>query len=714
MTDRTAGPAAGARLPHQAVTTSRWRTTTLGAAVLALTLTLVPAGAVVADEPGATPSAPVEQPTMRTAAVSDAARDSRLVVLWEDHADEATRAAVLDDIGERGSRVGRLDTVTIDDARPDELAAIARQLSARDDVAAAEPDRVIHLAQSHGDGQDGDPDDTGQARIEPPTRAERPDDPLYPEQWGLENVGQLLLSDGSRSTAGVDVRAREAWAITEGNPSVTVAVIDSGIDVTHRDLTDAIWTNPGEVADGRDSDGNGFVDDVNGFDFVTGRPIVVAEPSGVVRESHGTQVAGVLAARSRNATGIAGIAPQVSVMPVRAFQQVTDDGAGSSDLHTIVAAINYAVDNGADVINASWESPAVSSVLERAVADAGIPVVAASGNRGLNLAVVGTAVPASYLLPNLVAVTAIGPRGGLPSFANVGANTIDLGAPGVGIVTTTVDDRFRTLADGGAQGTSFAAPFVAGALALGLSVEPTRSTGELIDTLLRTTTARSSLATTTTSGGSLDVGAFLAGLAQPVCGRADLPLAGFSDVNPTSTHARSIDCIADAAVTGGFTDGTYRPGATVTRGQMASFLAGIVDAAGQLPSDAPDAFTDDDGSVHEENINALAVLGIITGDGDDRVRPADEVTRGQLASLLVRTHAVLEDRDRTPTRAWFPDAADSVHRDTISIARDLGLVRGRDRVFYDVVSATRRDQMASTLARMLDSLAREDVALTVG
>lgn len=621
--------------------------------------------------------------------------DGRVVVLWDDDVPAPARAAALSRYGTHTPRSGPVDTVTVGAGR---VAQVAAEVASLEGVLAAEPDRTVHLA------------------AEEPDLAPVPTDPLFAEQWALENTGQLVGLDGEpASTAGVDVGARTAWARTRGNGQVTVAVIDSGVDLSHPDLDGAFWENPAEVVDGTDTAGNGFVDDVNGWDFVAGGPVVATDHLSLPAEAHGTQVAGVIAARTDDLLGVTGLAPEVRIMPVRGFEQIDEAAAGSSDIPTLVEAIAYAVANGAQVINASWEAGLGSPVLERAVADAGIPVVAAAGNRGSDLDGPATAIPAAFDLPNVVAVTAIGPRGELPAFASFGATTIDLGAPGVGIVTTDIGGGHTTLAGGAVSGTSFATPFVSAALALALSVEPTTSTSDLVDAVLRTTTATPSLAGRTTTGGWLDAGALLAGLERPVCGREDLPVAGFEDVEPTATHGRAIDCIAELGITAGFDDGTFRPDDEVTRGQLATFLDGVLVDAGVLaedpaarePDDFPDAFTDDDGSVHEPAVDALAALDILRGDDEGLIRHHAPVTRGQLAAMLVRTHAVVDGVMREPSRSWFQDTPATTHATAIDVARDLGLVRGRDRVIYSPEVTTRRGQMASTLARLVDSLARE-------
>lgn len=663
----------------------------------ALTVTVLTlALALPAGSPSATAATSPDETSSDTAPPAAPAGD-RVVVLWRSEASGALRRQVLEQAGTVTATAADIDTVAVPaGAGP----AVARRLSEHPAVAIAEVNVPVRLA-------------TGPAPA--PALAPLPNDPLFPLQWGLENTGQVVLLDGSVSEVGVDVNIRGAWALTRGSPQVTVAVIDSGVELTHPDLAGAFWENPGELLDGRDTNGNGYVDDVNGWDLVAGRPIVAADPMTAEGESHGTQVASLIAARSDDEVGIAGVAPEVRIMPVRAFaESSTESGAGVSTIELLIRAIDYAVVNGADIINASWESSADSAILERVIADAAVPVVAAAGNRSLDLEVAGVSVPAGFDLPNVIAVTAIDPLGAVPHFATVGASTIDLAAPGVGILAATAGGGYTDVELGPRSGTSFAVPHVSGALALGRALAPTISTLDLLDTLLRTTAAQDNLAGRTTTGGRLDAGAFLRGLERPVCGAAPLPVAGFDDVGVTSIHAPAIDCLVALDVAAGYPDGTFRPSEGVTRGQFATLVAGLLAAAdGVLPVDPPDAFGDDDGSVHEPAIDALASLGILRGDGEGAAHPGRSVKRGQIAAMLVRATALLEGAERQATRAWFSDVGDSVHAPEIAVARDLGLIQGRDRVTFDAATGASRDEVASMVARTLDALGRSGVDIVV-
>ena len=276
------------------------------------------------------------------------------------------------------------------------------------------------------------------------------DDPLLHEQWGLEAIGWRAGDPGS----------------AEG---VLIAVVDSGIDAAHPDLRDRIWRNPAEILGeaGVDDDGNGYVDDVAGWDF-TDAPGLPGSGDYLERDAdpaddsgHGTHVAGVAAAAAGNGEGIAGVAPGVRVMPLRAGLVIGEAGFLQDD--DIAAAIVYAVRNGADVLNLSFGDPAYSPLIDDAVRFAlgrGVVVVAAAGNEA------SSEVFYPARLPGTIAVAAVG-RGGAPAaFSNFGAS-IDLAAPGVAIHSTGPGGGYSSL-----SGTSLAAPHVAGAAALVLARHP--------------------------------------------------------------------------------------------------------------------------------------------------------------------------------------------------------------------------------------------------
>ena len=276
------------------------------------------------------------------------------------------------------------------------------------------------------------------------------DDPLLDEQWGLEAVGWRARDPGS----------------AEG---VLIAVVDSGIDAGHPDLRGRIWRNPAEVLGdpGVDDDGNGYVDDAAGWDFTDapGLPgsgdYLERDPDPADDSGHGTHVAGVAAAAAGNGEGIAGVAPGVRVMALRAGFVI--EGSGYLQDDDIAAAIVYAARNGADVINLSLGDPAYSPLLDDVVRFAlsrGVVVVAAAGNES------SPEVFYPARLPGAIAVAAAGRDGGAAPFSNFGPS-IDLAAPGVAIRSTRPGGGYGAL-----SGTSVAAPHVSGAAALVLARHP--------------------------------------------------------------------------------------------------------------------------------------------------------------------------------------------------------------------------------------------------
>ncbi len=254
-----------------------------------------------------------------------------------------------------------------------------------------------------------------------------PTDTLYPEEWGLNNTGQALDNGSPAGTPDVDVNAPEAWATTTGDPNVVVGIIDEGIDFDHPDLSGKAWTNPGEIAgNGVDDDGNGYVDDIHGWDFWNGDDTVFDAVDG---DQHGTHVAGVVAANTDDASGVAGTAPNVQVMSLKFLGP---QGGYTTDA---IAAIDYAADKGVRILNNSWGGDIFDQALKDAIAASGATFLVAAGNDGLDTDAT-PAYPASYDLPNLVSVAAVDNAGALAGFSNYGATSVDVGAPGVSVVSS--------------------------------------------------------------------------------------------------------------------------------------------------------------------------------------------------------------------------------------------------------------------------------------
>jgi subtilisin family serine protease len=300
-----------------------------------------------------------------------------------------------------------------------------------------------------------------------------PNDFLYKLglEWGINNTG------GGGGSDDVDVDAVEAWDTTTGSPDVVVAIVDTGVSLKHPDLVQNIWTNPAEIPNnGIDDDGNGFVDDVHGYDFVDNDPVPDDQMF------HGTHCAGIVAASSNNNRGIAGVAPGVKILPVRVL-----NAKGEGDNAGVMKGIRYALDlkkKGANiaVISASLGGPdrvdAFEDLLKEANA-AGILFVAAAGNETNDNDEKAT-YPANYNSPNIVSVAAVDRNGELASFSNYGRTTVDVAAPGVFIWSTFLFGFYLPF-----DGTSMAAPFVSGVAALVVSEHPGIAPSQVVSILKR-------------------------------------------------------------------------------------------------------------------------------------------------------------------------------------------------------------------------------------
>lgn len=289
-----------------------------------------------------------------------------------------------------------------------------------------------------------------------------PNDPKFNQLYAMKNN---LFSSGL--VAGDDIGATKAWDISVGSRDVIVSVLDTGVDYNHPDLRDNMWTNSGETgldrlgrdkrSNGIDDDGNGYIDDWRGWDFVD------HDNDPMDEHSHGTHCAGIIGAVGDNNRGVVGVNWQVSMMPVRILSS-----RGKTTTASIVEGIRYATKMGAHISSNSWGSSQPSEVIRQAVAEsdrAGVLFVAAAGNDSRNNDITPV-YPASLDLDTVISVASVAEDGALSSFSNFG-KTVDVAAPGSHILSTIPGDSYDVK-----SGTSMAAPIVAGMAALIKSVEP--------------------------------------------------------------------------------------------------------------------------------------------------------------------------------------------------------------------------------------------------
>jgi subtilisin family serine protease len=310
-----------------------------------------------------------------------------------------------------------------------------------------------------------------------------PNDPMFGSMWNLNNA------------LGPDINGPEAWDIFSGSASFVVAVIDTGTHYNHIDLAANVWTNPGEIpGNGIDDDGNGYRDDVHGWNFYDHNN----DPSD--QNSHGTHTAGTIGAVGNNGIGVTGINWRCKLMPLKFLGP---DGGYTSDA---VLAIQYAVRMGVKVSNNSWGGPDYDQAIFDAINAArtsGHLFVAAAGNAGTNNDY-APFYPAAYNLDNVIAVAASDSSDNRAGFSNYGATSVDLGAPGVDILSTTPGDGF-----GYSSGTSMAAPHVTGVAALLFAKNPGWTYQQVRDRIFSTVKPVASMAGVTRTGGVLDAFAAL-------------------------------------------------------------------------------------------------------------------------------------------------------------------------------------------------------------
>lgn len=369
----------------------------------------------------------------------------------------------------------------LDDAEPAEVVA---QYQALPEVEYAEPNYEISLVEPGDVGFASD-----ESSYEEGSREHlHPHDPLFSEQWALDNHGQ------SGGKEGADIGAALAWSVTTGSDKVVVAVIDTGVDYTHTDLASNIWVRPARLAPYEDRQ-IGTIQDYHGYNAIENN----ADP--MDESGHGTHCAGIIGAEGENNLGIAGVNWKVQIMPLKFM-----NASGFGNTKDAIECINYVIDRrnkgvNVRIISASWGSTTKSRALEEVIRkayDAGILFVAASGNASTNTDRTPH-YPSSYKLGNVVSVAALDRNDQLASFSNFGEKSVHLAAPGKDILSTWLGDQYESH-----SGTSMATPVVAGVAALLLSREPNLSVDELRKSLFDSVDKLPSLKGKIVTGGRIN------------------------------------------------------------------------------------------------------------------------------------------------------------------------------------------------------------------
>jgi subtilisin family serine protease/subtilisin-like proprotein convertase family protein len=367
-------------------------------------------------------------------------------------------------------------------------------------------------------------------------------DPYYTsgQLWGMYGDDTPTPVGPAGTTNAYGIAAEKAWneGVT-GSKSIYVGILDTGAQVDHPDLVNNIWVNPYDLVDGIDNDGNGYVDDVNGWDFYNNTNSV-NDTNG-----HGTHVAGTIGGSGGNNQGVAGVNWDVSIIVLKI-------GPGPSlSVDAAVQALNYAADmkarHGIDVVatNNSWGGGGYSQALHDAIirnAKSDILFVAAAGNSTSNNDVSqnypsnlstlnGTSTETAASFESVIAVASITSDGSVSGFSSYGATTVDIGAPGSGIYSSVPTSAYASF-----NGTSMATPHVAGAIALYASLYPTATANQIRDVLLQTAVPTPSLVGLTVTGGRLNI--YNALQVSPIPVQKDAKVVGraYSDLNANNMY----------------------------------------------------------------------------------------------------------------------------------------------------------------------------------
>jgi serine protease len=492
-------------------------TTTVGGVAIAL------AGWACSPSQNSSGDPPGNDDTGGQASTAEFAKDSVIIRFRNTPTKSALRSGSLarvkgtiedknnDGIYDRFSHIakGQLAVVRLD--KTADIDAVIAELSQDPEILYAERNYVVHAIAT-------------------------PNDPRFPELYGLDNTGQ------TGGTADADIDAVEAWDNSVGSADIVVGVVDTGVDYTHEDLAANMWVNPAEIpGNGVDDDGNGVIDDVHGFNAITGSGDPMDD------HDHGSHCSGTIGAVGSNGIGVAGVNWEVNIMALKFL-----NAGGSGTLEDAISAIDYAVAQRAAGVNLrvlsnSWSGGGFSQGLLDAItaaSDAGILFVAAAGNAS-NDNDVNPTFPASYEAPNVVAVAATDHNDQLADFSSFGATSVDLGAPGVDVLSTTIGNTYQLF-----SGTSMATPHVAGVAALVLSANDTLSVEELKDAVLLSGDPIPALEGITLTGRRLNAAAALDEAGPPIP-RFNMAVAPPSSVISQGESASfSIDVTSVAGFTG--------------------------------------------------------------------------------------------------------------------------------------------------------------------
>ncbi|RCX08180.1 RHS repeat-associated protein [Anaerobacterium chartisolvens] len=365
------------------------------------------------------------------------------------------------------------------------------------------------------------------------------EDPQYTNQWGMyskysaipdvntlpddEKIRQFILEDAKSMglpSIRIDANVPAAWEKADGS-GVMVAVLDTGIDITHEDISGNISVNVAEIpGNGIDDDGNGYIDDVSGWNFCDNNNTVHSKET-ECDEWHGSHVAGIIAASKDNGKGIAGVAPAAKVLPLKVFK------GGRAYTSDIIAAIQYAGKMGAKVVNCSWGSTEYNQALKDAIEHSDMLFVCAAGNSHTDIDN-NPVYPAAFDCKNIITAASIDKNGVLSGFSNYGKASVDIAAPGNEIISTLPGNAY-----GKSSGSSMAAAFVSGEAALLSDMLKGISIADLKNRIINSSDRLSSLTDKLGGGGKLNCGNAVSGI-----NKDEIVQIAFSDNDPCDSSSQ--------------------------------------------------------------------------------------------------------------------------------------------------------------------------------
>lgn len=434
----------------------------------------------------------------------------------------------------RGAHVVKFPNLKSNDA----LLATAKLLNARSDVEYVEANTIIRINKL-------------------------PNDLDFGKQYGMHNTG----SDGG--TPDADIDAVEAWEISTGSKDVVVGIIDTGVDHTHPDIAPNYWNNPGEMgldaegkdksSNGLDDDGNGYVDDFRGWDFVNN------DNDPMDDHAHGTHCAAVIGGKGNDGIGVTGVNWNASLVGLKFLS-----GGGSGTLEDAVKAIEYANTLGLSLTSNSWGGGGYSPTMFDAIKAAnerGILFIAAAGNDSNNNDN-SPSYPATYDVPNVISVAASDNKDQMAYFSNNGVRTVHVAAPGVDVYSAVLGGRYQKM-----SGTSMATPHVAGVAALIKSALPDATAAQIRSRILNGVDRSSYWATRVQSGGRINAFNSLEVDTIPPAPVADLEVVASSTMSVTLQWSPVGDDNANGSASAYEIRSSSRPISTDAEWQAASVVS---------------------------------------------------------------------------------------------------------------------------------------------